>query len=171
VTVTDRLFLDYSVQKLGQAAGRVDECLARLTEEQVWARGSAHENAIGNLVLHLCGNVTQWIICSVGNAPNHRDRDAEFAAQGGTTLSTLRDLLRTTTNAAVAVIQSQTAEQLPCPIQIQEYKVTIITAIYHVVEHFAGHAGQIIFATKMLTGSDLGFYQHLKYTSHQERTP
>jgi uncharacterized damage-inducible protein DinB len=169
--VIDRLFLDYSVQKLQQAAGRVDECLVRLTEEQVWARGSANENAIGNLVLHLCGNVNQWVICGVGGAESSRDRDAEFAAQGGTSLPALRDTLRATVNAAVAVIKSQTAEQLPRPIQIQNYDVTAMTAIYHVVEHFAGHAGQIIFATKMLTGDDLGFYKHLKYSSNTEKTP
>ena len=167
----DRLFLDYSIQKLQQAAGRVDECLARLTEEQVWARGSANENAIGNLVLHLCGNVNQWLVCGLGGQENHRDRDAEFAAQGSSSLPALRDKLRSTVEAAVTVIKAQTAEQLPRPIQIQNYDVTVITAIYHVVEHFAGHAGQIIFATKMLTGDDLGFYQHLKYESHKESTP
>ena len=69
------------------------------------------------------------------------------------------------------MIQRQTAEQLPRPLQIQNYDVTGITAIYHVVEHFAGHAGQIIFATKMLTGDDLGFYKHLRYESHKESTP
>ncbi len=62
----DRLFLDYSIQKLTQASGRVDACLEKLSEEQVWAKGSANENAVGNLVIHLCGNVRQWLVAGVG---------------------------------------------------------------------------------------------------------
>lgn len=47
------------------------------------------------------------------------------------------------------------------PLCIQKYDVTVMEAIYHVVEHFSMHTGQILFATKMLTGTDLGFYRHL----------
>ncbi|MDQ6677735.1 MAG: DUF1572 domain-containing protein [Acidobacteriota bacterium] len=169
--MVDRLFLDYSVQKLRQAAGRVDECLARLTEDQVWARGAPNENAPGNLVLHLCGNVRQWVISGVGRSPNTRDRDAEFAADGGMGTSDLRRMLRQTVEEAVPVIERQTAEQLEQQIQVQNYRVAVLEAIYHVVEHFAGHAGQIIFVTKALTGEDLGFYKHLKYSAHREQTP
>jgi len=164
--MVDRLFLDYSVRKLQQGAGRIDECLARLTKEQIWARGSANENAVGNLVLHLCGNMSQWVLSGVGGAVNGRDRDSEFAASGGTDF---RDKLRETVSSTVTVIQ--TADDLARTIQVQNYEITVLEAIYHVIEHFAGHAGQIIFATKMLTGDDLGFYKHLKYSAHQEKTP
>ena len=167
----DRLFLDYSIQKLEQASGRVDACLNKLNEEQVWAKGGANENAAGNLVLHLSGNVRQWLISGVGGAPNTRDRDAEFAAAGGRGVPELRALLRTTVEEGVSVVRSQTADTLARRVQIQNYDIAVLEAIYHVVEHFAGHAGQIIFLTKMLTGEDLGFYQHLKYRAHAERTP
>ena len=93
----------------------MDECLVRLTEDKVWARGSVNETAIGNLVLHLCGNVMQWVISGVGGQENQRERDGEFEAQGGTPLPALRDTLRTTVQAARAVIEPQTAEQLPRP--------------------------------------------------------
>ncbi len=167
----DRLFLDYSIRKLRQAAGRVDECLARLTEDQIWSRGSANENSVGNLVLHLCGNIQQWIVSGVGNQPDNRDRDAEFAATDGYSIETLRSNLRQTVDRGVTVIETQTAEALTSKLLIQKYDITVLEAIYHVVEHFGGHAGQIIFATKMLTGDDLGFYQHLKYASHRQKTP
>ena len=167
----DRIFIDYSVEKLQQAAGRVSTCLARLSEDQVWARGSKNENAVGNLVLHLCGNIRQWVISGVGGAPDLRVRDAEFAAEGGKSIGDLTTLLRETVAEGVAVIQAQTAESLSRRLLVQKYDVSRLEAIYHVVEHFAGHAGQIIFATKMLTGEDLGFYQHLKAAAHAEKTP
>ena len=162
----DRLFLEYSVRKLTQSAGRVDECLARLTEEQIWARGSANENAIGNLAIHLCGNVSQWILGGVAGQESHRDRDSEFAATSG---PGVRDKLRAAVERALPAIAE--ANDLTRIIQVQNYELTVLEAIYHVVEHFGGHAGQIIFATKMLTGDDLGFYRHLKYASHRETTP
>jgi uncharacterized damage-inducible protein DinB len=167
----DRLFIDYSIQKLGQASGRIGACLEKLTEEQVWAKGSGNENAIGNLVLHLCGNIRQWLISGVDGAANTRDRDAEFAASGGVTIAELRAILQQTVDQGTAVIRAQTEATLARRIAVQNYDISILEAIYHVVEHFAGHAGQIIFATKMLTGEDLGFYHHLKFRAHAERTP
>jgi uncharacterized damage-inducible protein DinB len=167
----DRLFVDYSIQKLGQASGRIGVCLDKLSEEQVWAKGGGNENAVGNLVLHLCGNIGQWLISGVGGAPNTRDRDAEFAALGGIAVPELRELLQRGVEDGTAVIRAQTEETLARRIEVQKYDITVLEAIYHVVEHFAGHAGQIIFAAKMLTGEDLGFYGHLKYRAHAERTP
>ena len=79
----DRLFLDCSVRRLDQLAGRIESCLEMLNDEQVWMRGSPNENAIGNLVLHLCGNLRQWIVAGVGGAADVRERDREFAAAGG----------------------------------------------------------------------------------------
>ncbi len=166
--MVDRIFLNYSVQKLTQAAGRVDECLARLTNEQIWARGSANENAVGNLVLHLCGNIHQWLFSGVGGEPFNRDRDSEFSASSG---GDLRGRLRDTVTRVIPVIERQTEADLQRRIVVQQYEIAVLEAIYHVVEHFAGHAGQIIFATKTMTGDDLGFYGHLKYSAHTEKTP
>jgi len=168
----DGLFLDYSARKLRQLGGRIVECLGRLNAEQVWARGSQSENAVGNLVFHLCGNARQWIVSGVGGQPDLRQRDAEFAARRGSDAAGLAELLRHTVDEAAGVIDGLTARRLTERITIQNYDVTVLEAIYHVVEHFAGHTGQIIFATKMLTGEDLGFYRHLKTTvEHSEQTP
>jgi uncharacterized damage-inducible protein DinB len=162
--MTDALqkdFLDSSIDTLRQHSGRIANCLGKLTADQVWARGSENENAIGNLVLHLCGNVRQWIIAGVGGSPDVRQRDGEFAARGGVPVTELAERLRTTVEEAVVVLGGVTAERLSEPLKIQGYDATGLVAIYHVVEHFSGHTGQIIFATKMLTGEDLGFYRHL----------
>jgi uncharacterized damage-inducible protein DinB len=167
----DRLFLDFSAKKLQQLAGRIETCLGKLTPEQVWARGSDNENAVGNLVLHLCGNVRQWIVSGVGGAPDTRDRDAEFAARGGASTADLIARLRQVVDEAAAVLAAVSPERLTEHVVIQKYDLPVIEAIYHVVEHFSGHTGQIIFATKMLTSEDLGFYRHLGAKPHSEKTP
>lgn len=167
----DRAFLDCSATELSKHASRIDACLTQLTEDQIWARGGENENAVGNLVLHLCGNVRQWIIGGVGGAPEARDRNAEFAARGGLATPELRERLTATVDQAVRVIAAVPATGLLDRLQIQGYEVSVLEAIYHVVEHFSGHTGQIIFATKMLTGADLGFYRHLSSAaahSHQK---
>jgi uncharacterized damage-inducible protein DinB len=166
------VFLDYSARKLRQAAGRIEDCLARLSEEQIWARTSESENAVGNLVLHLSGNVRQWIVSGVGGKPDVRQRDAEFAARTGLAAPDLAAHLRAAAGAAIATIAALPPEDLTRRITVQTYDVTVLEAIYHVVEHFSGHTGQIIFATKLLTGEDLGFHGHLKTTAaHAAQTP
>ncbi len=167
----EELFLQFSVDKLTQLADRIEVCLGKLNEEQIWARGQKNENAIGNLALHLEGNVGQWILSPLDDRPLSRDRDAEFAARGGFTRSELSEKLRHTVDHATQVISGLTAAQLTRIYEIQKYPVSGVEAVYHVVEHFAEHTGQIIFATKMLTGQDLGFYRHLNNPAHAERVP
>ena len=168
----DRIFLDHSIQTLRQYDSRIAACIGKLNAEQIWTRGGAQENAPGNLVLHLCGNVRQWIISGVGGQPDHRDRDSEFAARGGLSAAELMDRLHATVAEAVGVLSRVTADRLPERFVVQGYEVSVMEAIYHVVEHFSGHTGQIIFVTKMLTGEDLGFYRHLsKAAAHGEKTP
>jgi uncharacterized damage-inducible protein DinB len=147
----DRIFIQYSVQKLNQSAATIDTCLGKLTEDQVWERGSKNENAVGNLVLHVCGNVRQWIISGAGSSPDTRHRDAEFAALEGPSKLELRSRLAATAAEACSVIRSLSAERLAAHVTIQSHHLTVLEAVYHVIEHFSLHTGQIIFATKMLT--------------------
>jgi uncharacterized damage-inducible protein DinB len=168
---TNQLFIDCSTKKLEQLLSRIRDCLRKLSPDEIWARGHENENAIGNLVLHLNGNVRQWILSGVGGAPDTRVRDAEFAARGGMPTEELLGRLEATVREAVVVIGNVTPERLTERVTIQKYDVTVLEAIFHVVEHFAQHTGQIIFATKMLTGEDLGFYKHLKAAAHGEKTP
>lgn len=168
----ESIFLDLSARKLRLHAGRIDNCLGRLTDEQVWARGAENENAVGNLVLHLCGNVRQWIVSGIGGQPDVRRRDAEFAARGDVAVADLAAHQRGVVEEAVTVIETLPSNRLAEPLTVQGYNLTVLEAIYSVVEHFSGHTGQIIYATKMLTGEDLGFYNHLRAkTPHPERTP
>ncbi len=165
------IFLSFSARKLRQLASRIEDCLSRLTPEQVWHRGGENENAIGNLVLHLCGNVRQWAISGLGGAADVRDRDAEFAARSGASPSELARMIAGTVADAADVIEKLRPERLTERARIQAYDVTLLEAIYTCVEHFGQHTGQILFATKLLTGAELGYYSHLAQKDHGQRTP
>jgi uncharacterized damage-inducible protein DinB len=166
------LYLDCSARWLSRYSERIATCLEKLSYEQVWARRTENENAVGNLVLHLCGNLRQWIGHGVEGRTDVRQRDAEFAARGDLQPAGLAGNLHEAVEQAAAAIRALAPERLLEKVTIQAYSLTLLEAIYHVVEHFAQHTGQIIFATKQFTGADLGFYRHLSGTSpHNEKTP
>ncbi|HEY4739820.1 MAG: DUF1572 family protein [Candidatus Acidiferrales bacterium] len=155
------LFLAFSNDRLQLFTSRIVDCLGRVSNEQIWARGAENENSIGNLVLHLCGNVRQWIVSGVGGEADVRDRDAEFAALGGADARELQDRIQTTIRKANEVIRAVPESRLTEKITVQNQEKAVLEVIYTVVEHFAQHTGQIIFATKMFTGQDLGYFKHL----------
>jgi uncharacterized damage-inducible protein DinB len=157
----DRVFVDFSCQKLQQLTDRICQCLDQLDGEKIWLRSSENENAIGNLVLHLCGNVRQWIGFGVGANPDVRNRDLEFAARGGVDALELKTRLRGIVSEATDIIRNLTPDRLTQATKVQGYEMPVLAAVYHVVEHFSGHAGQIIFSTKQFTGWNPGFYSHL----------
>jgi hypothetical protein len=159
------IFLDFSRQKLlGQYWPRLQKAVETLTDEQVWWRPNAASNSIGNLILHLNGNVTQWLVDSFNHDDDNRNRPAEFAAEGGLTVAELRAKLGATMERAAQVLNRLTVEELLAPYEIQGYHVHGLDAVYQVVEHFGLHYGQIAYITKSLSGRDLGFYKELSKT-------
>jgi hypothetical protein len=152
----ESLFLNVSVNKLTQSVDRIAICLGKLSDDQIWARGHENENAVGNLVLHLCGNVRQWIMHGLGGQPDIRVRDGEFAAGGGMNSAELTARIRGVVEEATGILKTVTPEQLTQTYQIQGRAASGVEAVMNVVEHFGQHSGQIIYATKNLTGQDLG---------------
>jgi uncharacterized damage-inducible protein DinB len=151
-----KLFLDYSVRKLTQMTGNVDACLNKLNDQQVWQRHAAHENTVGNLVLHLCGNMRQWIMHGVGRQPDVRTRDAEFSASEGVTVKQLSELFGKTVTEAKNIIAALPPEKLTERTDPQKMgEVSMLDAIYQVVGHVQQHVGQIILLTKQMTAKDL----------------
>src|SRR5436853_7764032 len=71
-----------AAQELKNALARIKHCVKQLSDEQIWWRDTPAMNSIGNLILHLCGNVRQWIIAGLGDATDTRNRHAEFAERG-----------------------------------------------------------------------------------------
>jgi len=153
-----RLLEDYFV--------KIAAAIDALDEEQVWRRPNESSNSVGNLLLHLSGNVRQWIVSGVGGAEDTRDRASEFAARGSAPRDELIELLKTTLDEAdgvLAKIENECAaarsdEPLRRVCKPQAYEVTVFDAIFHVVEHFSYHTGQIIFAAKWLAEGQVSFY-------------
>jgi len=161
-------FLATAAGTLAQNLDRIESCVPRLPADALWARGSENENAVGNLLLHLEGNVRQWILSGVAGEPDTRDRSSEFSARSGAAAALLLANLRTTVVKAADAIRSLTHARLAEHVSIQGYDTTVLSAIFHVVEHFSGHTYQIILITKQLTGEDLGFYAYLSGTGRKE---
>ncbi len=153
-----KVFQDEARHALGRIyLPRIAGCLNRLSDRQVWQRSHPTSNSVGNLVLHLAGNVRQWIISGLGGAPDRRDRDLEFAERGPISRARLKARLERAAREARQVLRGLRAADLARRYSIQKYDVTGLVAVSHVIEHFAYHTGQIIFATKALLGEDLGF--------------
>jgi len=165
------LFLDFSRNKLGtQYWPRLRACVESLSDEQIWWRPNAASNSIGNLVLHLNGNMRQWLVDSFNREQDRRDRPAEFAAEGGLSGADLMGKLGATVDEGLAVLDRLTEAELTAEYEIQGYRVTGLDAVYQVIEHFGLHYGQIAYVTKMLRDQDLGFYRELSQTGRQPRT-
>jgi uncharacterized damage-inducible protein DinB len=138
---------------------KIERCLGHLTDEDVWSRPNDASNSIGNLLLHLRGNVTQWIIGGVGEQAYERRRQEEFDERTHIPARELLAKLRAAVEEADEVIRGLDASAILSMRQIQGYDVTVLEAIYHVVEHFGMHTGQIILLTKARTGTDLKLWQ------------
>jgi uncharacterized damage-inducible protein DinB len=155
-------FLRISRRELQLNLQKIEKAVSKLTAEQVWARKHEQENSIGNLLLHLGGNVRQWIIAGVGGAADARDRDSEFAQREAIEPERLLEQLTQTLQEADAALAAVEGLDLLEKRRIQVFDVTMMQAIYHCVEHFSGHTGQIIWVAKNVSGEDMGFYRYLQ---------
>ncbi|MDE3156561.1 MAG: DUF1572 family protein [Acidobacteriota bacterium] len=158
-------FLAFSRWKLvEQYWPRLRSCVESLSDEQVWWRPNDASNSIGNLVLHLNGNVRQWLIASFNRLDDSRDRPSEFAQRATIPASALLATLGTTIAEADSVLTRLTEADLLATFQIQGYAVSGLHAVYQVVEHFGMHYGQIVYITKLVRDVDLQFYRELDKT-------
>ena len=159
------LFLDSSRKLLfEQHWPRIKNCVASLTTDQIWWRPNEASNSIGNLLLHLSGNVRQWIVATFNKDEDKRNRPAEFAAKEGGSAGELLDRLGETLDEAAHVLDRLTPAELLAEYDVQGYHTNGIYVVYHVVEHFGMHYGQIAYITKLLSAKDLGFYKELNKT-------
>lgn len=138
---------------------KLRHCVNALPRGKVWARPNESSNSIGNLLVHLTGNVTEWILGGVGGRSIKRNRAGEFAQADGADAGTLLDNLEAVLREADSVLAGLTEEDLERSIVIQERDTTILGAIYHVVEHFAMHTGQIVLLTKTYAPGKIRFYE------------
>ncbi len=154
-----RYFIDCCRTKLSiEYLPKIAACLEQLSDDDIWWRAHETNNSIGNLILHLSGNVRQWVIHHLGGEPFEREREKEFSRREHLPKQELYALLQRTVGEANAVLGRFPDENLVKRYEIQKYSVTGMEAILHITEHFSYHVGQIVYITKLRTGTDLKFY-------------
>ena len=151
-------FLMQCIRYNNSNLSRIENCIARLDHSSVWKQPNGSTNSIGNLVLHLCGNIRQYIISGIGGQADQRDRDAEFVPGQNLSIEELLMRIRTTITGAAEVIQNASDEDLDRIYGIQGVSISGTEAILHVTEHLSYHVGQIALLTKLFKDEDLGFY-------------
>lgn len=157
--MTDNQFLERSRYYLAyEYPTKIRLAVSALDETVIWHRANEESNSIGNLLLHLAGNIRQWIVSGLGGAPVDRDRAGEFAATSGYTKVELLSLLSGSVTDADKVMANLTTADLDRSVTIQGRDTSILAAIYHVVEHFSMHTGQIIMLAKMHSPGAVKFY-------------
>lgn len=173
VSAIHHAFTTAAVARLRQQQSRILDCLSRLSDDQIWSRGNEHSNSIGNLILHLNGNLGQWVLSGIGGYPDTRDRDSEFDTRSGITRAELVARFESRLNEVIAVIEAVPASRLLEMVSPQGYSLPVMEVITHITEHFYHHGGQIILLTKLYLDVDLGFYKHLSSNNviHTEKIP
>jgi uncharacterized damage-inducible protein DinB len=151
-----RLFAEY--------LDKIERCVGLLSAEQLRWRPNARCNSVANLVLHLCGNLSQWVLAGLGGVPFERHRREEFAAVEGEDGATLVGRLNEVVAACHNVAQNLSDEDLHREFVIQGYTRKGFGVLLHAVEHMSYHTGQIVYITKQLAGeqAEIEFYPHLR---------
>lgn len=144
---------------LEEGKTRLTTCLNMLTLEEIWQRPNSNSNSVGNLVLHLCGNVRQWIVSGLGGAPDTRQRQLEFDEKGPIPTETLLHLLDNTLTEAETVLDRLTDDDLIKSYSIQGFEENGISVLVHVVEHFSYHVGQVTYFVKMVKNRPTNYYE------------
>jgi hypothetical protein len=164
------LFLEHSRKKLlDEYWPRLKSVVEPLNSQQIWWRPNSASNSIGNLILHLNGNVNQWLVASFNGYRDERDRPVEFKERRLLSGHALLETLGKTMEQARETLAHLAPERLMRVYDIQGYTVTGLDAVYQVVEHFSMHYGQILWIVKATTGADLGFYSELDLTGRSSR--
>lgn len=160
--------IKHAIFRLNENKAKIISCLNWLTEEEIWQRPNEVSNSIGNLVLHLGGNLGQYIVSSLGGHEDKRDRDAEFSTCGGMAKSALIHVINEEVKAACEIIEALTEEDLINKYSVQGFRYTGVGNVLHAVEHFSYHTGQIAFWTKVVREQDLGFYAGIDLNKKNE---
>ena len=150
------------IHTLKENHNKIKASLEKLSDEAVWWRPNQQSNSMGNIILHLCGNITQYILCGLGGAEDHRTRSKEFEEQGPINIQDLLIQLDQTLEKVYAIIHQCNETDLLNKKQIQIYHISGVNILVHVTEHFSYHTGQIVYYTKMKSGESLNFYDDKK---------
>ena len=151
-TVATRLMVSEIAARMRIWLDRALLCVDQLDESHLWYRPNPSSNAVGNLILHLVGNLRQWILGGIGGEPDDRDRPTEFSARSGQTKEELRAALKETVEKCCELIEDVSAHKVLERKVIQNEEVTVASALMMVLSHFSLHVGQMQYIAKMLLG-------------------
>lgn len=147
-----------ALYRMDESTRMIQKSLVDISEEELWLKPNESLNSIANLMLHLCGNISQYIISSLGENEDTRQRDTEFSTVGGLTKSEVLDKLVDAVDTAKRIIFDANTDQLLKLRSVQGFTFSGVGVILHAVEHYSYHTGQIAFWVKLLKNTDLGFY-------------
>jgi Protein of unknown function (DUF1572) len=150
-------FIDAARNNLAESMSKIEHCVGQLSDEQIWWRPRAEMNSIANLMLHLSGNVRQWIVAGVGRKADIRNRPKEFSDKSGRTKAEILGILKAVVGQADATLESLKSAQLTDARRIQGYDTTVLKAIFDCLPHFRGHAQEIIHMTREQLGDRYQF--------------
>jgi len=156
----DHLFLSCARDYLtNEYPAKLRIAVAALPEDRLWWRPNEESNSVGNLLVHLNGNLRQWVVAGVGGGTFDRHRADEFAAREGGSAAALLSMLEATLAEVDAVLRGLDAERLAERCVIQGRDLNVLDAIFHVTEHFAYHLGQIVFVVKAVAAGSVHLYE------------
>jgi uncharacterized damage-inducible protein DinB len=161
-------FISQAIHRIHKNTEKLAACMKQLDEKEVWVSPNENMKSIGNLILHLCGNIRQYIISSLGRSEDVRERNLEFSTNGGYSKKDLMTMLETTVGKSVDIIRHMSPEELMQNRMVQGMAYTGIGIVVHVSEHYSCHSGQIILMTKLLKNIDLGFYAGIDLNKKNE---
>jgi len=151
--------INNALYRMDESTRMIKKSLEEISDEEIWKKPNPSLNSIANLMLHLCGNITQYIISSLGETEDKRNRDIEFRTSGGLTKAELLEKLEETVDSAKRIIYDTNATQFLKVRQVQGFTFSGVGVVIHAVEHYSYHTGQIAFWVKQLKDVDLGFYE------------
>lgn len=160
--VAQALIAECQRRLFDESLPRLKKCLSLLNEDEIWFRPNAETVSVGNLVLHLCGNVRQWIVSALGGAPDTRERAQEFSEPGPIAKAALIQTL----DEAMAEVSRVLKELAPASLlelrKVQGFDESAVSILVHVVEHFSYHVGQISYIVKSRKSLDLKYYEGIE---------
>lgn len=157
----DALVEETKRRLIGECVPRIKKCVAQLSDEEIWYRPNDNSNSIGNLILHLTGNVRQWIVAGLGKASDHRIRQAEFDERGPVPVQKMLEDLDAVMAEVSAVLDNLAPEALLQRHPVQVFEESGLSILVHVVEHFSYHTGQITYAVKAMKDVNMGYYSQV----------
>jgi len=166
--ISELLIKEAKYRLLEESIPRLKKCLNMLSEVEIWYRPNTNTVSIGNLVLHLCGNVRQWLISGLGGAEDHRERQMEFNEKGPLPTIELMEMIDQLAADIEVVLEGLSSADLIGERSIQGYPSTGVSILVHVVEHFSYHVGQVTILVKSRKNMDMGYYAGKDLDKHNQ---